>query len=577
MKSAESLIESHMDAGAALGAAVALLRQGEIVYLSGFGATSVEENGVPVTPRTLFSYGSIAKNVCAVLIMRLVERQLLNLDAPILQYLPNLPVSNADYGARITLRHLLSHTSGLPMGGKYWGPRDLDSLRRFMYEQLPYYTFLSEPGTVHLYSNTIFCIAGHIAEVVTGQYYDDLVREYVCAPLNMNRTTFDPIVAMIYPLALPHDVGPNGELCVMHRMSCNASGHPSSFGYTSVSDLANLAQMYLHRGRFGDREFLRSSSVAEMQRLQTSRHIEAALHPLADNYLGYGLGFEIGAYRDTRAAGHGGMNLSYNCFFKLFPDKQAGVVVLTNYSNDPLLWKIVTSLYDHVLDLPQPGKVSADALRPPSVALDQNQLQRYSGTFLNVETAALATFTLVDSTLMVQQSGAEPIPLVPIGDHQFYAERSSGYRLAVAFIHNGQDKVAHVMIGGEPYHPFQLNAPAQPDVRRRQSFAGIYKDPTNSNQDEMFVVRLRDNALYIAEGAHEARCRAAGARSFLSELGLFEFADTERDEAKILVWGKAVRFYPVDENEFRRRGVIRYRVEPPSIPQCVDCYSQFLH
>jgi hypothetical protein len=97
-----------MEKQAALGAAVAILQGGEIVYLGGFGTTSIEEGGVQVTPQTLFAYGSIGKNLCAVLIMRLVEQGLLQLDTPIVNYLPTLQFSDRERGRKVTLRHLLS-------------------------------------------------------------------------------------------------------------------------------------------------------------------------------------------------------------------------------------------------------------------------------------------------------------------------------------------------------------------------------------------------------------------------------------------------------------------------------------
>jgi CubicO group peptidase (beta-lactamase class C family) len=297
--------------------------------------------------------------------MRLVEQGYLDLHTPIVHYLPDLRFSNVAYGSKVTLAHLLSHTSGLPLGGKYWGPRDPDSLRRFVYEQIPYYSFLSEPGTVHLYSNTVICVAGHVAEAVTGKYYDDLVQEYLFDPLQMNRVTFDPIIAMTYPLALPHERDADGNRSVVHRMTYNVSGNPSSFAYGSVIDLANLAQMYLKQGKVGGGQFLSAASIADMQRIYGNRHIDSALQPLADNYLGYGLGFEIGQYRGKRAAGHGGMNLTYNCFFKLFPYDGAGVIVLTNQSNYRPLWEMVTSLYDYALGLPHP--VDAPVIWPAAL------------------------------------------------------------------------------------------------------------------------------------------------------------------------------------------------------------------
>jgi CubicO group peptidase (beta-lactamase class C family) len=207
MNTFDALVQRYVDDEIVLGAAVAIIQNGEISYIGGFGRTTVEEHGVQVTSSTLFAYGSICKNICAALIMRLVEQGLLNLDMPIVHFLPDLRFSNARHGEKVTLRHLLSHTSGIPMAGKYWGPRDPESLKRFVYEQIPHYTFLAAPGTFHLYSNTAFCIAGYIAEAITGEFYDDLVQEYVFDPLQMVRTSFDPVVSLTYPVALPHKTG----------------------------------------------------------------------------------------------------------------------------------------------------------------------------------------------------------------------------------------------------------------------------------------------------------------------------------------------------------------------------------
>lgn len=565
MHNIDALIQPYIEQGAALGAAIAILQDGEIVYLNGFGTTSVEEGGAAVTPRTLFAYGSICKNLCALLVMRLVEQGLLQLDRPLVEYLPDLQFSDPQRGAKVTLRHLLSHISGLPMGGKGWGPRDPDSLRRFVYEQMPYYTFLSEPGVVHLYSNTVICVAGHVAEAVTGRFYDDLMQEYVFDPLQMERVTYDPVVAMTYPVALPHERGADGQLHVLHKMSYNVSGNPSSFAWGSVLDLAKLARMYLNGGQVGEQKFLTAASIAEMQHSQGSRHIEAALRPWTDNYLGYGLGFEIGTYRGHPTAGHGGMNQTYNCFFKLFPDERAGVVVLTNQCDDPLLWRMVTALYDHALGLPPPAANTFEqAVTAPS-PLTVQQLQRFEGDFVQVESADLASFIVTGDQLRLERQG-QALPLVPTGNDQFYADVTATYRLPIAFVADQAQQVTHVLIGGEPYHPLALDRTFQPDPQRWQKFVGLYKDPSNSNLAEIFTVRVQDGELYIAEGANEATGRAISQHAFLSTLGLFEFQQTEDDGVHVLVWGKAVRFYPLNAQLYGEHKVIRYLVEPPALP-----------
>ncbi|HEY0606792.1 MAG TPA: serine hydrolase domain-containing protein, partial [Herpetosiphonaceae bacterium] len=137
-----------------VGLALALVHGAEMTYARGFGTTSVEDGGIAVTPDTLFCIGSISKSLTATLVMRLVEQGRLDLDQPVIHYLPGFAFSDRLLGARITLRHVLSHSTGLPAAGKDFGPRDPDALRRFVWEDLPRYQFIAEPGKVHLYNNT---------------------------------------------------------------------------------------------------------------------------------------------------------------------------------------------------------------------------------------------------------------------------------------------------------------------------------------------------------------------------------------------------------------------------------------
>jgi len=142
--------------------------------------------------------------------MRLVQQGKLDLDTPVVDYLPGFAFSDPALGRRVTLRRVLSHTTGLPPAGKDFGPRDPDALKRFVREEIAGYAFVAEPGAVHLYSNTAFVLAGYLAEVVTGKYYERLMHELVFSPLRMERATFDRTVAMTYPLALAHEQTEDG-------------------------------------------------------------------------------------------------------------------------------------------------------------------------------------------------------------------------------------------------------------------------------------------------------------------------------------------------------------------------------
>src|SRR5690606_7587272 len=100
--------------------------------------------------------GSIGKTVCGVLVLRLVQAGLLDLDRPLVTYLPRLAFSDEQAGKRLTLRHVLSHTTGLPAAGREYGPQGPGILQQVIEDEILHYPFLAEPGALHLYSNTAF-------------------------------------------------------------------------------------------------------------------------------------------------------------------------------------------------------------------------------------------------------------------------------------------------------------------------------------------------------------------------------------------------------------------------------------
>src|SRR5688572_25001942 len=126
----EESIAQKVAAGKIVGLALAVIDGERIEYARGFGHTSVEPGAVDISPDTVFAIGSLTKVITATVAMCLVEQGVLDLDQPVVEALPGFAFSDAVPGWRVTLRHILSHTSGLPGAGKDQGPRDADALRR---------------------------------------------------------------------------------------------------------------------------------------------------------------------------------------------------------------------------------------------------------------------------------------------------------------------------------------------------------------------------------------------------------------------------------------------------------------
>jgi CubicO group peptidase (beta-lactamase class C family) len=123
-------IEGHMKQANVPAVALAVVNKEEILYARGFGLTSVDEGGAPVSSRTLFRIGSVTKPLVGTALMRLVENGQLDLDQPLNAYIKWLRFSEPQTEERITLRMLLSHTSGLPTDSRS-GSSDSDGLERY--------------------------------------------------------------------------------------------------------------------------------------------------------------------------------------------------------------------------------------------------------------------------------------------------------------------------------------------------------------------------------------------------------------------------------------------------------------
>jgi CubicO group peptidase (beta-lactamase class C family) len=175
----DRLVSAEMSRQRVPGMAVAVVRKGEPVVAKGYGFANLEHQ-IPVTPHSIFQSGSVGKQFTAAAIMLLEEQGKLRLDEKIARYLPR---TNARWGS-ITVRHLLTHTSGIP---EYEG--EVDDRRDYSERQLTELVGLlprrSPPGQAFEYSNSGYLLLGVIIHTVTGKFHADYIRENVFEPLGM--------------------------------------------------------------------------------------------------------------------------------------------------------------------------------------------------------------------------------------------------------------------------------------------------------------------------------------------------------------------------------------------------------
>lgn len=537
-------LAAAVESGAVVGLSLALVQDGQVTFARGYGRTASDEAGVGVEAGTRFAFGSIAKVICATMIMRLVEQGALQLDRPLLDYLPRLSFSDEAYGRRLTLRHVLSHTTGLPAAGREFGPQGAAALQALIEAEIPAYQFVAPPGALHLYANTAYCLAGYAAEVVTGQRYDALVQELVFDALAMAQATFDMTAVAREQPAFAHE-GEGAERRVIRRLPENDAGHPSSFAYGTATDLAHLAVLQLEGGLFRGRELLSGPGLREMQRRHASRYVTGASHPLAYLSRAYGLGIMVGDYQGRPVLRHGGMAQSYNCFFELLPQARCGFVLMTNASEEGALMALLASLYDLLLGLAPGG--GRQVTVPEYTGRDEEQRwAAYEGDYLNVEWGGLLKIRVEAGRLVVSDGEVERA-LTCSAPGRYYVTLESGARLPLAFIGDGAAPVAHLTYAGATYHRYTFHAPAQPDAGW-SSFEGVYCDPYNRDEEDTIRLVVEEGRLWIQQGrGGQMPCEALGARAFRCDWGFFELETDAESAAPFIRWGKATCYLRAEE------------------------------
>ncbi|MGQ0562281.1 MAG: serine hydrolase domain-containing protein [Gemmatimonadota bacterium] len=188
----DAAIEAAIRDGATPGAALAIGRRGGIVRRRGYGRLTYAADAPAVTDSTIFDLASLTKIVGTTsAIMKLVDDGRLDLDVPIYQYMRAWPSAGAH--SRITLRHLLTHTSGLPAGADLWTTTGREAtLSRIARMRLS-----APPGMLTVYSDLGMIVAGAIVESVTGKRLDDFLERQVFAPMELRETMFNPAERMI--------------------------------------------------------------------------------------------------------------------------------------------------------------------------------------------------------------------------------------------------------------------------------------------------------------------------------------------------------------------------------------------
>src|SRR5688500_13798312 len=227
----EKTIEAELAATKIPGAAVAIVSGDKIIFAKGFGTTSAE-GGNQAAADTLFRMGSTTKMFTAAALLSLAAAGKIKLDAPVGNYVKNLPPRIA----ALTAHQLLSQSSGLRDFNPLASGNDdavLGQNIRLWKEDV----FFTEPNKIYSYSSANYWLAGFLTGELSGKSYTDAMA-IIFKPLGMNRSTISPLVAMTYPLALGHAVQ-NGIAGVIRPIDNNVGKYPGGSMFSSANELAH--------------------------------------------------------------------------------------------------------------------------------------------------------------------------------------------------------------------------------------------------------------------------------------------------------------------------------------------------
>jgi CubicO group peptidase (beta-lactamase class C family) len=411
------------------GAAVAVVKDGDVVYRRGFGSANLEHD-IPITPSTVFDIASVSKQFAGLAIAMLVDQGKVSLDDDIREYLPDMP----DFGKRITVRHLVHHTSGLrdwtsvfPIAGT--GFEDVIAFDQIL-NMARYQKELNyDPGAEYSYTNTGYNLLAEIVERVTGAPFPDWMEAEVFEPLGMTSTHFhgdhDRIVVN---RAYSYATDPERRY---RNVANNLTALGSSSLYTTVEDLAKWALNY-EDARVGGRAAIELT------------HERGILND--GDTIGYAFGQGVGEYRGLRTVAHGGSWAGFRTYLLRLPEQRAAVIVLSNLAGFPTTF-MARSVADVYLADQMSGSPSRLGRRPierEEVAVDAEILEDHVGTY-RLGRGWLLTITREGNRLMAQATAEDKFGMTALSDSTFWVY---AYGAAVVFRRDSEGEVSQIAYRG---------------------------------------------------------------------------------------------------------------------------------
>jgi len=301
------------------GASVTVLHQGKVLFAKGYGLADVQAR-IPCITNTNFRLASVTKQFTAMAVMILADRKKLSLDETLPDFFPEFP----EYGRKITVRHLLTHTSGLidyediiPPGTTI-AVLDRDVLRLLVRQDHGYFP----PGSKFKYSNSAYALLALIIEARSGQTFAHFLKQNIFLPLKMGQTiAYEQGSTIVSHRAYGYSARANADSFERTDQSLTSSVLGDGGIYSSVADLRKWDEA-LHTTKLVRRKTLDEIFTPGPE----TDHADAR----------YGFGWYIGSYRGAKEIWHSGTTRGFSTRIVRYPEKHFAVIILTNRTDAKL-------------------------------------------------------------------------------------------------------------------------------------------------------------------------------------------------------------------------------------------------
>jgi CubicO group peptidase (beta-lactamase class C family) len=483
------------------GCALAAIRDGAIVYTRGYGMASLEL-GAPITPRTVFDIGSTAKQFAATSILLLEQQGKLSLDDDVRRFIPELP----DYGAKVTLRNLLQHTSGLPdyIGLlRLAGARtedvvtDEEALHLLALEK----TLEFPPGSAHLYSNSGYFLLSLVVQRSSGQSLADYARERIFTPLGMGQTRYvHDHTSIVAGHAVGYALAKGGGF---RLDSSNWEMNGDGGLQTTVEDLARWD------GNFYDAKVGGRSLVDALQRTGVLTSGMA---------ISYAMGLRVDTYRGLKRVRHGGSWAGFRAELLRFPEERFSVVTLCNLADAS-----AATLARHVAEIYLENRLSPEESRsvtPIATRTPPDGLAGSGKLYWSRETDRVCSIVARRGGLEYAEDD-EKVELVPTSADQWQSRDGS---LTIS-VHGGASEIEVSNPGADP-DLFQAVEQWSPMPSALELYAGRY---WCRELESTYTIRIAGgNAELVTRYGRTERLKPVFPGAFQSDLaGLIRFPQRE--------------------------------------------------